>query len=67
MIPSIQHEDIYVGYWDVFIMVRFLTSVQRFASMLSEVWMNCIMKTSRELKIKNIVKHFEIPRKISLI
>ncbi|EKE23868.1 MAG: hypothetical protein ACD_6C00308G0002 [uncultured bacterium] len=49
MIPSIQHEDMYAGYWDVFIMVRFLNSVQRFDSMMSEVWMNCIMKTSRSV------------------
>lgn len=47
MIPCIQHEDMYAGYWDVVIMVRFLTSVQRFDSVISEVWMNCIMKTSK--------------------
>ena len=49
MIPSIQHEDMYAGYWDVVIMARFLTSVQRFDSMMIEVWMNCIMKTSRSV------------------
>lgn len=49
MIPSIQHEDMYAGYWDVVIMVRFLNSGQRFDFMMSEVWMNCIMKTSRSV------------------